>query len=412
MATIIFSASINSLVIYASPSLEINIFLPQAVNNPASLTSFGNQLGVHFSSAKFYLDWSDGFNSNIARGFKNQGVIPEITWQPQDENGGISFDNVLAGNYDGYINQFASDVASFGSNIRISLAPEINGDWEPWGIGNAGNNPENFKAFYRYVVEKFRTQGANNVDWILAYNTHYWGEPSSYADLFPGDSYVDFTGLDGYNWGNTQSWSSWQSFSEIFRSSYNDLCSISGKKIIITEFASTEDGGSKPQWILDMFRDVRSSFPRISGITWFNINKETDWRINSSSESLEAFKNGVTGDYGAIQSASQQQQNQNSAVESNSGPTPNGPANSSPQVIALEKTENYIEPLQKTISLSENPPIAVKAAKTFKANIKSYFWVGDIILVKMILEFLLFSIILIAAWLHEPKFCPEKSNNR
>lgn len=383
------------------------------MNNPAALTSFGKQLGVHFSSAKFYSDWSDNFGSGIARGFHSQGAIPELAWQPQINGEGVSFSDVTSGKYDGYINNFASSVQHLGFTIRINLAPEVNGNWEPWGIGNSGNNADNFKASYRYVVDKFRTQGASNVDWIFAPNIHYWGEGASYADLYPGNDYVDFVGLDGYNWGTTQSWSSWQSFSDIFRGSYNDLCSVSSKNVIITEFASTEIGGNKAQWILDMFRDVKSSFPRVTGLTWFNINKETDWRINSSDASMEAFKNGVHGNYSASinGSVSDQSQSQSQSYALNSN-DPNSPENSNnPKVVELRKTESYVLPLQKTAFFNGESPKAVKAARTFKAKYQIYFWDGDIILAKMILEFLLFSIILITALLIEPGLRPQENEN-
>jgi hypothetical protein len=375
-------------------------------------------LGVNFSSAKWYLDWSDNFGAGVARGFHGQGAIPELAWQPQNNNGGVAFNDVLSGKYDNYLNNFASAVRSLGFPIRINLAPEVNGNWESWGIGNNGNNPDNFKAFYRYVVNKFNAQGASNVSWILAFNIHYWGESASYADLYPGDGYVDFVGLDGYNWGTTQSWSSWQSFADIFRASYNNLCNITEKNIIITEFASTEAGGNKAQWILDMFRDVRGSFPRISGITWFNIDKETDWRINSSDAAFSAFKNGASGNYGASYNASSQNgsqdqnQSSNSTINSSNSVAENFALDNSPKADKLKKTEKYILPAAKTAFFNGDPPQAVKAAKTFKTNSQFYFWKGNIILAKMILEFFLFSIILIVALLVEPKFASEKNINQ
>ena len=33
---------------------------------------------------------------------------------------------------------------------------------------------------------------------------------------WPGDAYVDFQSIDGYNWGASQSWSSWRSPEEVF----------------------------------------------------------------------------------------------------------------------------------------------------------------------------------------------------
>jgi endoglucanase len=42
---------------------------------------------------------------------------------------------------------------------------------------------------------------------------------------------------------------------------------------------------------------MQADYPQIRAVIWFHINKETDWRINSSPESQEAFKQAVAGDY-------------------------------------------------------------------------------------------------------------------
>jgi len=142
---------------------------------------------------------------------------------------------------------------------------------------------------------RFRANGVSNVAWIWTPNVRYYGDQYSYSQIFPGDDYVDYVGLDGYNWGATQSWSVWQSFSEVFSRSYNELCSVSGKNVLIMETASAEAGGSKPDWITTMFSDLRTKFPRVQGFTWFSINKETDWRINSTEASKIAFSNAARG---------------------------------------------------------------------------------------------------------------------
>jgi hypothetical protein len=41
-----------------------------------------------------------------------------------------------------------------------------------------------------------------------------------------------------------------------------------------------------------MFMSTR--FPRLQAIVWFNENKETDWRMESSSTSLAAFQQGLS----------------------------------------------------------------------------------------------------------------------
>ena len=69
------------------------------------------------------------------------------------------------------------------------------------------------------------------------------------------------------------------------------------KPILIGEFASTEDGGDKSAWIREAFKVIRNDFPQIRGLVWFHIAKETDWRINSSDEALNAYSEAVADDY-------------------------------------------------------------------------------------------------------------------
>jgi len=263
--------------------------LPDAVSDISALSNLENNLGANFHSCKWYEDWSDSFYPGIASSFKNHGCLPELTWQPQIDGTGVSYEDVISGKYDQYLATFAQSVKSFGSPVRISLAPEMNSEWTAWGLGNNGNNTENHKLFWRYVVNKFRSEGASNVSWIWSANIRYYNDPSAYKDIYPGDDYVDFAGLDGYNWGTTQSWSAWQSFSDVFSRSYYELTSVSNRNILIMEVASTEKGGDKAAWIKSMFSDIQNRFPRIQGFTWFSINKETDWRIDSSPQSLAAF---------------------------------------------------------------------------------------------------------------------------
>jgi hypothetical protein len=64
---------------------------------------------------------------------------------------------------------------------------------------------------------------------------------------------------------------------------------------MIGETASTEEGGDKAAWIQDAFARLTAAYPQIRAITWFNINKETDWRIDSAPQSWQTFPTAVSG---------------------------------------------------------------------------------------------------------------------
>ncbi|MEI7615947.1 MAG: glycosyl hydrolase [Actinomycetota bacterium] len=279
----------------ARTNIEVNIFREGAAYTPSTLTSYESQLGMKFNSVMWYQDFDTAFEKTAANNIHNSGHYPILTWQPMINGSGVSYDAVAGGSMDAYLATFAKSVASLGYPMRISLAPEMNLPEIPWAMGANGNNGTNFVAFWRHVVDVFRSNGASNVSWVWSPNIRSYGDAGAYSGFYPGDSYVTYLGLDGYNWGTSQSWSTWQTFDQVFKSSYNEIVGVSSKSILINEMACSETGGNKAAWITNMFSVLQNGYPKIMGFTWFDIKKETDWRINSSAGAQTAFVNGVNG---------------------------------------------------------------------------------------------------------------------
>jgi hypothetical protein len=59
---------------------------------------------------------------------------------------------------------------------------------------------------------------------------------------------------------------------------------------MIAETGCAEEGGSKGAWIDETSRSLKKMFPDVKALVWFDTDKECDWRIASSRESLNAFK--------------------------------------------------------------------------------------------------------------------------
>jgi beta-mannanase len=169
----------------------------------------------------------------------------------------------------------------------------MNGDWYPWCVGVPGNTSAQYVAMWRHVHAIFVQQGATNVRWVWSPNVTYYGA-QDFTAQYPGDAYVDWVALDGYNFGTSQSWSWWVDFTTIFGPSYDALVKITNKPVMIAEFASVEQGGDKAMWITSsMLSDIPVRFPKVRAALWFNEDRtqfgQADWRINTSSQSLSAF---------------------------------------------------------------------------------------------------------------------------
>ena len=280
----------------ASAKIQWGVYTDQNYD-PLSITyDLEELLGKKFDNQLYYSALKDEFELTIANNIRNQGKRLQIAlevWDP--ERGTIQPDyrlkTITSGDHDQDITRWAKSLKNFGDIVYLTLMSEMNGNWMPWSGTANSNDPTDFVPAWHHVHNIFTTIGANNVRWVWTPNNE--SVPNIAANdqkvYYPGDSYVDYIGVNGYNFG--QPINPWMSFYEIFMPFYQKITQItsSAKPIIIGEMACSETGGNKAIWINNMFQDL-SLFPRIEQIYWFNINKERDWRINSSAASFEAFK--------------------------------------------------------------------------------------------------------------------------
>ena len=266
----------------------------------AELASFDADAGKNATLYGSYRSfaYSSDFDSASASALRSQGVQPMVTWEPWDPGVGTanqptySLASILAGNFDTYITRWATEIKAWGQPLWLRFAHEMNGNWYPWSAGVNGNSADQYVAAWRHVHDIFQRVGATNVSWVWTPNV-IMGATPTLASLYPGDAYVDVIGMDGYNWGTSQSWgSTWQTPSQVFGQTLAALEQISSRPEIIGETASTEIGGNKATWINQFFAFLAAQ-PRIKAFVWFNLNKETDWRIESSAAAEGAFAAGV-----------------------------------------------------------------------------------------------------------------------
>ena len=229
---------------------------------------------------------------------RGRGAETLLTWEPWTWGGGTdqhtySLDRIAAGEFDAYLREWGTALGSWGQPVYLRFAHEMNGDWYPWAAGVNGNTEADYIAAYRHVHDVVASTGATNISWVWNPNVPYWGS-TPLDRLYPGRDYVDVVALDGYNWGTSQSWSSWQEPEALFGDGIAQLRQLApGTPIMIAETASSEIGGSKPQWISDLFRYV-SAQQDVVALVWFHIVKEADWRIDSTTASADAFATALT----------------------------------------------------------------------------------------------------------------------
>jgi len=285
----------------ASPAVYYGVHV--SFTDMSLVSSFEADAHKSVAIVMWYQHWgeTDGyqyFQPGWMNAVRAHGSIPLVTWDPWNPTLGANqptyaLQNIIDGNFDAYIAQWAQASKAWGHPFFLRFAHEMNGNWNPWSEQVNGNKPGQFVLAWRHVHTIFTEQGVTNVTWVWSPNIDF-SNSVPLGELYPGDAYVDWVAMDGYNWGNIGAWHTWDTFSTLFQQTYNDMLAITSKPMMIGEMASTEQDGNKAAWISDAYTSqIPHDFSRIRAVIWFDQDKETDWRIESSFASQNAFATAI-----------------------------------------------------------------------------------------------------------------------
>jgi hypothetical protein len=269
---------------------------------PLSMVHFASPFANCASSPCWFYD----FPTATMRKLRQRGFIPFFSWGSQSIPWSVNepdfqLSDVIDGTYDAHIRSFATAAKKWGRPFFLRFNHEMNGDWFPWSERANGNARGQYVAAWRHVHKVFTSAGATNATWVWCPNVDPYNTFQRLRALYPGDAYVDWTCLDGYNSGtnssgtNTQQ-GAWRSFDQLYRSTYHRIVKriAPSKPMVIGEVASSEHGGSKARWIRRMLRRIPTKFPKIRGLLWFENNAyNMDWPIETSRAAVRAFRKGI-----------------------------------------------------------------------------------------------------------------------
>jgi hypothetical protein len=241
-----------------------------------------------------------GFPTSGMNAIRDYGAIPVLSWGSQPNSDALSnpeyrLANIAAGHFDPEIRSFAEAAKAWGHPFFMRFNWEMNGRWFLWGDLN-GNRPRDFVAAWRHVHDVFDSVGATNATWTWCPYADTVGKFTPIRRYYPGGAYVDWTCLDGYNWGaSSANPAPWRSFDFLFHSSYQTVARLApSKPMMLGEIATGGEGRKKATWIAKMFEALPRRYPLVHGLVWFEKNdRGTVWTVSSSAPSLRAFRAGV-----------------------------------------------------------------------------------------------------------------------
>lgn len=259
---------------------------PTAAEMATTQTAVGRQPSIEL----WYRSWINELDPVKLEEVRQRGHVSMLTWEAWDWtfNASYNLTTITNGTFDSYITRQAGILRDWGYEIWLRPLHEMNHTAYPWCVTVNGNTPAQFNPAWKHIVDLFRAAGATNVKFVWSPNQINGVTPL--AQVYPGDDYVDLIALDAYNFGDT----AWTWPANVFDGSFAEIRAITAKPLYIGETASSPIGGSKPQWISEFFDWLRVT-PDIRGFNWFDVNKEKDWRVTSSTDpaSVSAFSAGL-----------------------------------------------------------------------------------------------------------------------
>jgi hypothetical protein len=235
---------------------------------------------------------------NVITGIGAQPILTLEPWQP---GGGVdqpayALSRIAAGDFDAALDTWARNLAAWGQPIVLRFGHEMNSDHYPWSVGVNGNSAADFIAAWHHVRDRFSLGGAHNVSFMWCPDSPGDGS-ADVAAAFPGTDAVDLLCLDGYNWGDGQG-HTWKTPEDIFARGLDQVRALDARHpIVIAETASVEgprSGADKADWIHQLFNYLARQ-DRVAVVVWFQMDKERDWRFNSSGQAQAAFKDAIAG---------------------------------------------------------------------------------------------------------------------
>jgi hypothetical protein len=268
----------------------------QLSRKPPSLISFSSPF-AECSSGNCPLN---SFPTTPLENVRLHGSIPFFSWNTAGGEGAVQPDfqlsKIIDGTYDAHIREFAEKSKEWGHPYFLRFDWEMNGFWFPWSEYVNGNKRGEFVAAWRHVHDIFTSTGATNATWVWCPNVDFTRNLIPLKQLYPGGDYVDWTCLDGFNWGKTANSAGWQNFNQVFHSTYKRVLKIApDKPMVIGEVASDDRGGSKADWIHNLLRIIPSKYRKVRGLIWYEEKDQgMHWPIESTAAAANAFAKGIS----------------------------------------------------------------------------------------------------------------------
>jgi hypothetical protein len=223
------------------------------------------------------------------------GSIPMLTLMPYYCNASNDWiaASIANGTFNAQIDQWAALIRKFvakdpknapdGRRVYVRPMHEMNGGWYPWGwTSDAKTPPATYRAAFRVFVERLRTSGATSAQlqvlWCINSRSakNGWVADPDAAQWYPGDAWVDWAAVDGYN-TPSEVGGKWEDVAFVFDGAVANIRTITTRPLAVPE-CGCDDAGvpanepKKGAWLAELFCQY-AAMADIRLLTYFNVEK-------------------------------------------------------------------------------------------------------------------------------------------
>jgi hypothetical protein len=249
--------------------------------DPGDVANFEAQIGRTLTLHQEYLSFTADFTGNLMTDDFVHYRVPIVSWNCQ-----FTDEEIASGAEDSTIMQAAESARSFSGPMFIRYM------WDPnlpatefsrsscWNRGQGdypGNvfSPSLYVAAWQRIYQIFQTAGAKNVIWLWTVSADPGA--ASPGPYYPGNTYVDWVGMDAYDLNSG-------SVASTYSSMYSTLASYN-QPIMISETGAAS--AIQPAFFSSVASTLQQQFPLVKGWVYYdalNYNgaDTADWRIVTS----------------------------------------------------------------------------------------------------------------------------------
>ncbi|WP_017241235.1 glycoside hydrolase family 26 protein [Streptomyces sp. SS] len=174
----------------------------------------------------------------------------------------LGWRNIASGRYDTeVIDPQIRRVKAYGKRVFLAFDQEADAR-----IKEGAGTPAEYVAAYRHLRDRFERLGADNVVWVWTVSG-YLGSADAMKRLYPGDDYVDWIGMDQYNYYLCHGTEDWRDFDESQRPAYDWLREnvSADKPVMLSEFSTAPDP-RRPERQRDWYTAIPEVAPTLPGV--------------------------------------------------------------------------------------------------------------------------------------------------